>query len=339
MFHRKKWWWKVRESPRNPKENSGFQDLLKKIAQRFEPVDFEKMRDIFRCFKICGGNFTYFFEKKIAPKLGFMMQNWLNAQMFFFRWVVKNPIGNHWNIGVQESGKRLGDTILFTGPGPGPFGPSWEPVVFATENRPKKLPFQKLGRFKAKRVSYSSQFFFFRGELAVRFRECIYTYIYNLKILSGKLCNPYPGKDILCLHLKIIGTYPHHTLGLHCVEPNSPIFSPSRARPIWLIQRPTNWRWREAAKSQCLKWFLFRKHACAIFLAGWCGMNRNAQVYIWHPFRRDALRVPQCICKHTYCRYQFDASPTTLQLPISLKTRTHGNGSSLLEAAESLILR
>ena len=39
--------------------------------------------------------------------------------------------------------------------------------------------------------------------------------------------NPYPAKDILCLHLKIIGTYPHHTLGLHCVEPNCPIFSPS----------------------------------------------------------------------------------------------------------------
>ena len=61
------------------------------------------------------------------------------------------------------------------------------------------------------------------------------------------------------------------------------------------------------------------KTCLCYFFAGWCGMNRNAQVYIWHPFRRDVLRVPQSICKHTYCRYQFDASPTILQLPISLK--------------------
>ena len=79
------------------------------------------------------------------------------------------------------------------------------------------------------------------------------------------------------------------------------------------------------------------KTCLCYFFAGWCGMNRNAQVYIWHPFRRDVLRVPQCICKHTYCRYQFDASPTILR-QFLWRQDTHGNGSALLEALESLIL-
>lgn len=178
----------------------------------------------------------------------------------------------HWKP-LKHWGSRVGEKTW------------WHDLVYRSRTRSFRplqaerfLPL-KIGGSRRRRCLTAPNFFFFRGELAVRFRECTYIYIYIIwKSSPENYVIHIQVKTILCLHLKIIGTYPHHTLGLHCVEPNSPIFSPSRARPIWLIQRPTNWRLREAAKSQCLKWFLFRQHACAIFLrddAEWTGMRKS----------------------------------------------------------------